>query len=112
MTTQTTSSRNVLICTAEDLRGNQPEAYSAFMASISTSIGGLNPESTEGRVALRIACANGARYVQRLGGVTFRYAMWAAVDPRNGNVLILDTADDRGRWMMAGCRPWNGGNKL
>ena len=95
-----------------DLRGNQQSVLDSFLANLSVEIGGIDPLSDAGAVALQITCAAGKKFTHRLGGTTYRYAMWAAVDPRNGQVLVIETGDDRGRWMSAACRPWNGGNKL
>lgn len=95
-----------------DLRGNQAAVLNGFINAISAEIGGLDPLSDAGAVALRYACCSGKKFIRRLGGTTYRYAMWSAVDPRTGRVLVIETGDDRGRWMSARCRPWNGGDKL
>lgn len=95
-----------------DLRGNQHCVLAAFIASVSAEIGGIDPTTNVGAVALKFACQHGEKFVCRLGGTTYRYAMWAAVDPRTGRILVIETGDDRGRWMSARCRPWNGGDKL
>lgn len=95
-----------------ELRGNQQSVLDSFLVNLSVEIGGIDPLSDAGSVALQITCAAGKKFTRRLGGTTYRYAMWAAVDPRNGQVLVIETGDDRGRWMSAACRPWNGGNKL
>lgn len=109
---KTINAQSVSLISAADLTGNQPDALNRFESSVADAIGGLSPYSTEGRVALRLSTANGARFVQRLGGTTYQYARWAVIDPRDGETMLIETADDRGRWINANCRPWNGGNRL
>lgn len=123
---KTINAKSVSLIARDDLTGGQPESLDRFIFALSESIGGLDPLSDEGRVALRIQRANQPRYrmtgngfrvenyptAKRLGGTTYQYARWAVIDPRDGELLLIETGDDRGRWMDAACRPWNGGDSL
>lgn len=123
---KTISAKSVSAISRDDLTGNQPGALSRFITDLSQSIGGLDPFSDEGRVAVRLQRAAQPRYrindlgfrienyptAKRLGGTTYQYSRWAVIDPRDGELMLIETGDDRGRWIEAACRPWNGGDRL